>query len=110
MRSPVVGLLLVAGPEPALGRPTLGQDARKGEDQYLYALEHFELVAKQECQQYPARRAQAERCLAAQLLPPLIDARTVGNVSRFLNHSHQQPNLDVQQVFTDARHSSIFYR
>lgn len=95
------------------------------EDDYYFGLDHFHHMVEKACQHHcdvcppPDDLPPIDAEMAAQLMrwraaledPPVIDAKHMGGVGRFINHGHGgQENLAIQVVFTDRIHSLVYYR
>uniref|UniRef100_A0A061SCI8 Euchromatic histone-lysine N-methyltransferase n=1 Tax=Tetraselmis sp. GSL018 TaxID=582737 RepID=A0A061SCI8_9CHLO len=90
----------------------------EGDSDYFFAMDHFHLMLRGAIEASsaggsihlePIVRREIQERFASMQEPPVIDARRIGNVGRFINHS-EEGNLSIQIVFTDSIHSLIFYR
>mmetsp|Transcript_31506 Transcript_31506/g.89416 ORF Transcript_31506/g.89416 Transcript_31506/m.89416 type:complete len:505 (+) Transcript_31506:2068-3582(+) len=98
-------------------------ETQLGDDDYFFGMDHFYHMVKnvvdkaeQDEQAGEARTLSVEELATVKARlqdlndPPVLDAKKVGNVGRFINHSCKEENLAIQVVFTHANHSLLFYR
>lgn len=95
------------------------QDAKgMGDDDYFFGMDHFYHMLRY-FHDHPEKivegpipsdmEAAMNKKLEVLENAPVLDAKRMGNVGRFINHSNDG-NLVIQPVITEPNHSLIFYR